>query len=213
MARNYHRSYTPLTPDPNGLCVDQTAGGAGNLTLNGALVTNGVYDTGDDLGHQISIESTGNLSGVTFTITGTNISGEAISEGVTGPNNSTVESSKFFKTVTQVAVDGAVGTNVELGPVDEAEGPLYVLDYHDCNAYTCSTNISGTINYDVDECFEDVRNVTLDNLNFKATSLNNETSDQDSSFTNPRTGLKLTINSYTAGATIALDIIKDVKVK
>lgn len=113
-----------LADDANGIAEDQTAGGAGNLTLDGAL--------GGSLPEAqiIAIESTGNLSGVTFTITGRDADFREITEDVTGPNNATVKSTKYFKTVTQIAVDGAVGTNVEVGTLraDGAVTPTFVFD-------------------------------------------------------------------------------------
>lgn len=102
-----------LTDDANGIFEDQTAGGAGDLTLNGALVSDGVATAAH--AQKVSLESTGDLSGVTFTITGTDADGKTITEDLAGPNNSTVDSVNFFKTVTNVAVDGSVGTNVEGG--------------------------------------------------------------------------------------------------
>ena len=102
-----------LDDDANGIAQDQTTGGAGDLTLNGALVTGGVATMAE--AQIVAIESTGNISGVTFTVTGTDADGNTVNEAITGPNNSTVKSTYHFKTVTQIAVDGAVGTNTEVG--------------------------------------------------------------------------------------------------
>lgn len=102
-----------LDDDPNGIAEDQTTVGAGDLTLNGALVSSGTATMAE--AQIVSIESTGNLSAITFTVTGTDADGTIISEDVTGPNAATVTSAAYFKTVTQIAVDAAVGTNVEVG--------------------------------------------------------------------------------------------------
>lgn len=102
-----------LDDDANGICEDQTIGSAGNLTLDGTLVEDGVGILNE--AQIISIESAGNLSGVTFTVSCTDADGVATTEAVTGPNNSTVKTTNHCETVTQIAVDGAVGTNVEIG--------------------------------------------------------------------------------------------------
>ena len=55
------------------------------------------------------------ISGVTMTITGTDLNGDAQTESLNGPNNNTVTSTNKFLTVTQVAADGAVSTNTSIG--------------------------------------------------------------------------------------------------
>ena len=89
----------------------QTLGGAGNMTLTGAAATFG----GTGSSQKVSLTSGGNISAVTFTITGTDSKGAAQSETLTGPNANTVFSTKFYNTVTQIAADAAVGTNTSAG--------------------------------------------------------------------------------------------------
>lgn len=102
-----------VADDANGIAEDQTLGGAGNLTLDGALVTGGIARMPQ--AQIISIESTGNLSGVTFTITCKDADFKDYSEAITGPNNATVKSVGYCRQLSQIAADGAVGTNVEVG--------------------------------------------------------------------------------------------------
>lgn len=203
-------SFTPHAPDLNGIALDQTTAGAGNLVLNGADVTGGVASfaaTGDFewVGYQVSLESTGNLSGVDFTITGTDPSGNALVEVIAGPNNNTVETTAYFKTVTQIAVDGAVGTNVEVGTVDEFSTAPIVLD-----AYTMSTsvavNISGTIDYTVEKCFENV--VSGEVPNWVAGGLATQTADGNTAYTAPTAALRVVGNSFTGGATVIVNVLQ-----
>ena len=77
----------------------QTLGGAGNMTLTGAAATFG----GTGSSQKVSLTSGGNISAVTFTITGTDSKGAAQSEALTGPNATTVFSTKFYNTVTPVS--------------------------------------------------------------------------------------------------------------
>jgi hypothetical protein len=102
-----------LANDSDGIAEDQTTAGADDLTLDGDLVDSGVAYLPE--AQIISIESTGNLSGVTFTVTGKDADYADVSEDVTGPNNATVKTTNHFLTVSNIAVDGAVGTNVEVG--------------------------------------------------------------------------------------------------
>ena len=105
----------PSTTDRDGIAQAQQMADAGNLTLNGAGAVAGVYSAGFDGGRLITVYSGGNLSALTFTITGKDKDGAAQTEEITGPNNGTATGTKFFQSVSQVAVDGAVGSDVEIG--------------------------------------------------------------------------------------------------
>ena len=70
------------------------------MTLTGSSVNDG-----SNMDTTVTLTSTGNISGVTFTVTGTDASGSTITEDI-GPNNSTVTGSTKFLTVTQIAADG-----------------------------------------------------------------------------------------------------------
>ena len=89
------------------IAAAQTLGGAGNFTLANTTVGN--------LPQTITFTSTGNISGVSMTITGTDLNGDAQTESLNGPNNNTVTSTNKVLTVTQVAADGAVSTNTSIG--------------------------------------------------------------------------------------------------
>ena len=91
----------------------QTTSGAANLTLLAAAGTGAFHDT--DQACKLTITSAADISGVTFTVTGTDIAGNDLSEAITGPNATTVTGSKFFNTVTQIATSGTVGTNTSVG--------------------------------------------------------------------------------------------------
>lgn len=119
-------TYTLAAADRNGLATD-TLGGAGNFTLDGVLASGGSV-TFDDPRH-VSFYSGGNDSGVTFTITGTDRYGNAMTETVTGPNATTVYGTKNFATVTQVAGDGATTGDVEVGSGHSAETQWIPVEY------------------------------------------------------------------------------------
>ena len=104
--------------DPDGVCATQTPGGSGNLTINGALADGGTINFTTAASQQprkVTFTGTGNESGRSFTITGTDFLGTSQTEVVAGPNNNTVESTKFFNTITQIAVDGATAAAITVG--------------------------------------------------------------------------------------------------
>jgi len=110
-----------VADDPDGVCAAQTTGGAANLTLNGALADSGAinfYTAASLQPRKLTITGlAGNdNSGVTFTITGTDLSDVAQTEAIAGPNGAvTVSSTKYFKTITQIAAGGAVTGNITAG--------------------------------------------------------------------------------------------------
>ena len=104
--------------DRDGVCASQTPSGSGNLTINGALADSGSVNFTTAASQQprlVTFYGTGNESGRTFTITGTDYLGVAQTEEVTGPNNSTVSSTLYFNTITQIAIDDATAAAIEVG--------------------------------------------------------------------------------------------------
>jgi len=95
----------------NGLVKDQTLSGAGNFVLDGSQ--SGLASSG--LNSFLTFASSNDLSSVSFTVTGTDINGNALSEVITGPTaGATVTSTNIFRTVTQISSNGAAA-NVDVG--------------------------------------------------------------------------------------------------
>lgn len=113
--RNFVANITSLSNDANGAFEDQTLGAAGTLTLNGALASGGVVTFAQ--AQKISIEGTGNNSGVTATITGTDVDGTVVSEALVLANNGTVTSVLYYKTITSITTSAALTGNIEGGPL------------------------------------------------------------------------------------------------
>ena len=109
-----------VADDRDGVCAAQTTSGAANLVINGALHSSNTinFTTAASLQpRKVTIFSAGgDVSGVSFTITGTDYLGTALVEIVTGPAaDATVTSTNFFNTITQIAAGGAVTGNIEVG--------------------------------------------------------------------------------------------------
>lgn len=114
--------YTFSASDSQAICLFQTTGAAGALTINGTLldqnaVAVGVrraYMTGA-WGRVASLTSTGNLNGINFTIAGRDVYGSTVTETRAGPNNGTVATTQEYAVVTSVTADAAVSTNCAVG--------------------------------------------------------------------------------------------------
>ena len=115
------KTITALSDDADGIAQAQSLGGAGSLTLNGALVTDGVAILG--AAQQIEITSVGNDSGIDWTVTGTDANGNAYNEVIDGANAGTATTGAYFKTVTDISADGATAGNVTSG-VTAANGAV-----------------------------------------------------------------------------------------
>tara|TARA_R110000796_G_scaffold60632_2_gene140257 strand:+ start:491 stop:1087 length:597 start_codon:yes stop_codon:yes gene_type:complete len=98
-----------VAADPDGFAETQTPGGAGNLTLNGDIASS------VDVARNVSVTCGSDINARTFTFTGTDENGDAQTEVVTGVNANTVAGTKFFATVTQIAVDAGTGAAITAG--------------------------------------------------------------------------------------------------
>ncbi|MDB2584538.1 hypothetical protein N9Y50_07890 [Alphaproteobacteria bacterium] len=98
--------------DEDGLAVTQDTAINSNFIINGALASQAT--TG--LNSFISISSTSDNTSATFTITGTDIDGNAQTETITGLNNNTVTGTKIFKTVSQISNDNNT-VDVKIGTI------------------------------------------------------------------------------------------------
>ena len=117
------KMFKAVLADTDAICKAQTVGaGGGSLTLDGDRVgagfeASGAANDGSNLATTVTIKSMGSdESGDTFTITGTDSSGNADSENIAGPGvGLTVTTTKAFLTVTAVSVGSALTGNVEVG--------------------------------------------------------------------------------------------------
>lgn len=192
----------PATIDRDGISTAQQLVGAGNLTITGALASVGAVTLG--YAYAIELYCAGNVSTVVFTVTGTDQWGRAQTDTITGVNAGVVATTKYFKTVTQIAADAAVGTDVEAGAADEI-GYAYVIDMYETDT-SIAVDISGTISYTVQKCFE--RMTAGETPNWVAGGLATQTADGQTAYTGPTAGVRLKVNSYSNGATIAMSVIQ-----
>lgn len=174
----------------------------------------------DGLAHQLNLTSGDNLSGLTITVTGTDADDNAQTEDITGPNNNTVESTKYYKTVTDVAASATLGSNtLDIGYVDEAVSPSIPLNYERDVPSNFSLDVTGTIDVDVQFTMCDIS----DRLNYAdqeayqwlepSTSLAAETADSAAAIqiASGYTAARVQVNSYSTGAELQLFVSQGVE--
>ena len=198
-----------LTPqsDADGICASQTPAAAGNLTIAGALASGGAVSLNH--GHLITITSDGNDSGRTFTLTGTDYRGVALTEAVTGPNTTTVSSAKYFKTITQVAVDDATAGAITVGVNGVSASDWYLTDRNiDPFNIGFGVDISGTCTYTVQHTFEDMQVADISAVKaFDHASVASKTADANDNYAYPCSAMRVIISAFTSG-TLKLQIIQ-----
>jgi len=204
--RPFEIDIDPANVDTNGLCAAIT--GAGPWTIADAeFVAN---DSGDSLAHQLNLTSAANLSAITMTLVGTDADGKALTEAIAGPNATTVETSGYFLTLTSVTAGATLGANtLDIGWVDEVQTKTFPINWRGAEAASYAVDVSGTIDYTVQETFEDIQNVTSPAQNaswHNVTALAAKTADLASVGTVNASGVRLIVNSYTDTAEIQMQV-------
>ena len=199
----------PVNVDTDGISASAAVAGAGNLVLGGALTSGGLYTA--DYARQITIVSDGADSGRTFTVTGTDANGVAQTEAITGPATATVESAKYFKTVSSIAADAACAGNISSGIVDEFVTHVIPLNYgNDSPATVSIEGIVGTLSITVEQTFSDVLGDPANIVWFAChADITTITADAHADLNNHATGVRLICNSYTNTAELKMIINQD----
>jgi len=177
------------------ICAAQTTAGAGNLVINGSLASGGVATLASQ--QVLGVTSAGNLSAVNFTITGTDDQGRVISQTIAGPNANTVQTTLNYRTVTQIAVSAAVGTNVtvdtlQIGASTEVPLDQYITNFN----VSIAVEVTGTVNYTVQYTFDDIFGGAPGAFNWiNFTTLTAQTANNNGTLISPVRAVRLLTNS------------------
>lgn len=133
--------------DADGVCQSQTpaAGGEQNLTINGAQASGGVASF--TAARFVTITSSGADSGRTFTITGTDVNGNAQTETITGPATTTVTGTLYFRTVTVVTVDDDTAGAITVGMANNALDVIYAGRARLRSVFMVHSATAGTLSF------------------------------------------------------------------
>lgn len=156
MARPNIMAVVPVAAVTNDICLSQTVASAIALTLNGAKA-----GTTLDFSRKLDLASAGNLSGVNFTIVGTDANGRAITEVKAGPSGNTVQSVNFYLTITSITASATMGgVSMTVGTSDDLATQIYPLNFYDqIAAQICVELNAGTATFSVQETYDEVDGV------------------------------------------------------
>lgn len=125
----------------NGIAQAQAVAGAGNLTLNGSLVTSGVAIM--DVARRVGLVSTGaGDTTQTATLTGTDRNGNVTGEVIALNGTTAVQSQRDYKTITQIAISAATAGNISAGTTTVASTEWFVNN-HDVASWALAGAVSG----------------------------------------------------------------------
>lgn len=135
---------TPVAIATNNVATAQAVAGAGNLTLNGALVSGGIATF--DIPRSVQTTSS-SASDTTQTVTfyGTDVYGLAVVETLTLNGTAAILGVKAFKTITRIAVSAVTVGNISAGSGDKFGLPYRINKKGSVQAFWDATWNLGTV--------------------------------------------------------------------
>jgi hypothetical protein len=134
-----------VAADPNGISTVAAVGNNAALTINGALASGGSVTL--NAGQLVTILSAGNDSSKSFTIVGTDIHGDALTEALTGANAGTATSTNFFKTIASITAVGNPAGNVTAGVSASSADVIFAGRSRLKGSYVVNSATAGTIKF------------------------------------------------------------------
>jgi len=131
----------------DGICESQTpaSGGAQDLTIDGAQTSGGVATF--TAARFVTITSAGTDDGRTFTVTGTDVNGNAQTETITGPDTATVTGTLYFRTVTTVSVDDDTAGAITVGMSNDALDVIFAERARLKGAFIVNSATAGVVTF------------------------------------------------------------------
>lgn len=174
---------------------------AGTLVLNGSTVSGGVATL--DAPRRVLLTFAADETGKSFVVTGTNWSGQTISETVAG-NASTAGTILSFKTVISVTASANGAGNLSIGTNALADSPWVMLDSWAYGPTSVTVTVVGTVNYDIEISGQDPNSPTdpvavgsMVWFNCADSGLVNQTANASGSLASTPVYARVTLNSGT----------------
>jgi hypothetical protein len=133
------------TADPDGISTAAAVGNNAALTIGGALASGGSVTF--DQPRNITILSAGDDSGISFTAVGTDETGAAATESITGADSDTATGSQIFATIASITAVGNPAGNVSAGSGTSILAPMFQGRMRLKGLYAVNTGTAGTITF------------------------------------------------------------------
>ena len=151
----------------NNISASQSPG-SGAILINGSAATAGVAtidavtSTNLAIGRRVILTSGGNDTGINFTVTGKNGSGNIVSDTFAGASGGAAQSNLDFVTVTGITASGSVATTLKAGTNGVGSSPWLTWNYQvnpPINLGFAVELVSGAVNFTVQYTFDDPNNL------------------------------------------------------
>jgi hypothetical protein len=150
-----------LASTANSICLSQTPGAAGDLTLNGGIVTGGVAVLTTAQRILFTPAGAEATNSTIWTVYGTDWNGNSVSETINGVNNpSTAQSLYDYKTVTEIAVNKAQAGAVTVGTNGVGSSRPIFLDTFAPAPTSLQLIVTGSVNATVQQTLDNPLTIT-----------------------------------------------------
>lgn len=213
MPRIIEISATPAANDADGIADGNDSSGT-SVDLDGVLTSGGSFTSSDGLGRIIALTDAGghDQTTATYTIVGLDPNGHTQTESRAGPGSSaTVYFTGYYSAVTEITISSPTASStIDIGTkANETASKTITVDYHSDPYIGLGCAVTGTIDYTVQHCFRD--NLKAGNTQttyFDHADMAGKTANDDGNYAAKVSGIRMTTNSYTAGATYTLWIVQ-----
>lgn len=197
MSRPYSVTLAPTASDADLISTTES------ITTPWALQLDGT--TSLTTPQHVTITTTSDETGETFTVVGTDRYGNVLTEALAGPNATVVAGIENFASVTSIT-GTADATGVTAGVNGLAETGWYVLNYRGGGfnvGFGVALSTSANLTYAVQHTFNDPYPNGFaegDATVYTNATVTGETTNQDGNYTNPPSAMRLAITAHTAGS-------------
>jgi len=190
----------------NNICLSQTPTAAAGFTINGALASGGVATL--DTPRRVLFTTGADESAKTITVTGTNWSGQPISETLTGPNATTGYTVLDYATVTKIGISSNAAGAITVGTNGIASSPWLRLDEWALPQVAIQADVTGTVNYTLQQTLDNPNDTTnpvaaasVAWINSSDVNVVSATTNQQSNYAYAPVYVRVLLNSGTGSVT------------
>ena len=131
--------------DADGISGAAAVGEDAALVIGGALASGGSCTF--NAGRIVTILSAGDDSGISFTVTGTDVNSDSQTESITGANAGTATGAKYFLTISGISAVGDPAGNVSAGVNASAGNVIFAGRSRLKGVFTVNSATAGTISF------------------------------------------------------------------
>jgi hypothetical protein len=203
-------NYKTFTLGPGFLATDDDAVSLNLAVPSGTVALTAGAGTGNPFAQFLTFESNGDISGSTFTITGTDDFDLVISEELVGPADTTAISSlRLYKTVTGISSSAADTNTLKVGWIYSGTTVAYPVNFRQSpfNISASTQLLSGTGTASIQYTFDDpaekglARNAFLGTAHWRTLpDISGVAGDADATIIGPVTALRGVIDSGSDGS-------------